>query len=84
MEKIKAAEMEQKKVIQSTSQENQMYQRMIDEAAAQINEYRGFIKNLEELCKSYQSIIENNSVKISQAGRKTAGMVNALIQKREF
>ena len=65
-------------------EENNMYRQMIDDAASQIREYKGFIKNLEELCTSYQNIIDNNFVKVSQADREVADAVNQLIGKKEF
>lgn len=64
--------------------ESSMYKEMIDDAAAQINEYKSMIKNLEELCKGYQSIIDNNMVKVSQANKEVAEVVNALVGKKEF
>ena len=60
------------------------YQNLIDDAQAQINEYKGYIKNLEEMIKGYQIIIDNNKVKISQCDREVADIVNKLIGKREF
>ena len=61
-----------------------MYKEMIDDAQAQINEYKSMIKNLEEMSAGYQSIIDNNRVKVSQANMEVANVVNTLIGKREF
>ena len=60
------------------------YKELIDSYQAQINEYRSMIKNLEELCKDYQSIIDNNIVKVYKANREVADLVNTLVGKREF
>ena len=64
--------------------ESNMYRQMIDESQTQIKEYKWFIKNLEELCAAYQSIIDNNTVKVAQANRAVAETVNNLITKKEF
>lgn len=64
--------------------ESSMYCEMINDAATQINEYKSMIKNLEELCKGYQTIIDNNMVKFSQANKDVAEVINTLINKREF
>ena len=61
-----------------------MYREMINDAESQIKEYRSMIKNLEELCVGYKSIIDNNCVKVSQANREVAEIINTLINKREF
>ena len=65
-------------------QESNMYREMIDDAESQINEYRAMIKNLENLRDSYKGVIENNNVRISQANKEVADIVNSMIGKREF
>lgn len=60
------------------------YREMIADAEAQIKEYRTMIKNLEELCIGYKTIVDNNNVKVAQANKDVADVVNALIGKREF
>lgn len=84
MEKIHDAQTNFSSVQLEVLEESNMYREMIDSVEAQIKEYKGFIKNLEELCASYQSIINNNTVKVSQANRTVADAVNNLIGKREF
>ena len=64
--------------------ESKMYREMISENLVQINNYKSFIKNLEALNQSYQGIIDNNIVKVSQADKDVAECVNKLINKREF
>ena len=65
-------------------QESNMYKDMILDAQNQISEYKSMIKNLESLCNAYQEIINNNTIKISQANRGVAEVVNTLIGKKEF
>lgn len=65
-------------------EEGNMYREMISDSQNQIKEYKMFIKNLEELCNSYQSIIDNNTVKIAQSNREIADVINQLIGKKEF
>ena len=64
--------------------ESSVYKELIESTRGQINEYKSMIKNLESLCDSYQSIIDNNIVKVSQANREVADVVNTLIGKKEF
>lgn len=77
-----------KEVLENTKQqvqsESDTYKELIEDAESQIKEYRTMIKNLEELCTGYKTIIENNSVKVSQANRDVAEVLNTLIGKREF
>lgn len=66
------------------NKESAMYQELINDAHSQIKEYKSMIKNLESLAESYQSIIDNNTVKVTQANREIAEIVNTLCAKREF
>lgn len=84
IEKIHEVQTEFSSVQMQVLEESNMYRQMIDEAQTQIKEYKGFIKNLEELCTAYQSIIDNNTVKVAQANRTVAETVNTLIAKKEF
>lgn len=72
-------------IVQSEVQvESDMYKEYIDDAETQIKEYKAMIKNLEELCEGYQTIIDNNVVKVSQAKKEVTDTINTLIGKREF
>ena len=77
-----------KEVLENTKQqvqsESDTYKELIEDAELQIKEYRTMIKNLEELCAGYKTIVDNNSVKVSQANRDVAEVLNTLIGKREF
>ena len=65
-------------------QESNMYRDLLNGVESQIYEYKSMIKSLEELGSGYKSIIENSSVKIAQANKEVADIVNALIGKKEF
>jgi hypothetical protein len=84
MEKLNA----NKEILENTKQqvqtESNTYREMINDAEAQIKEYRGMIKNLEELSIGYKTVIDNNCVKIAQANRDVVDVLNTLIGKREF
>lgn len=71
-------------VRQQVQTESNTYREMIADAETQIKEYRGMIKNLEELCVGYKTIVDNNNVKVAQANKDVAEVVNTLIGKREF
>ena len=77
-----------KEVLENTKQqvqtESNTYRDMIADAEAQIKEYRTMIKNLEELCVGYKMIVDNNNVKVAQANKDVADVINTLINKREF
>ena len=65
-------------------EESKMYSEMINDARSQINEFKCMINNLENSCEGYQTIIDNNKVKVTMATREVADVVNKLIGKREF
>lgn len=71
-------------VQQQVQEESNTYREMISNAEAQIKEYKSMIKNLEELCSGYKTIIDNNHVKVSQANRDVADVINKLVNKKEF
>lgn len=84
MEKLNQSKNKLQDIQNQVQTESNMYKQMVDEAEAQIKEYRTMIKNLEELCVGYKSIIDNNYVKVSQANRDVAEVINTLIAKKEF
>lgn len=77
-----------KEVLENTKQqvqaESNMYREMVNDAETQIKEYRTMIKNLEELSVGYKTIVDNNNVKVAQANKDVADVMNTMIGKREF
>lgn len=71
-------------VQRQVQEESNTYRELINDAEIQIKEYRSMIKNLEELCVGYKTVIENNNVKVAQANRDVAEVLNTLIGRREF
>ena len=84
MEKINASKDNLMSAKLEVETESSVYKELIDSTHGQINEYKSMIKNLENLCDGYQSIIDNNIVKVSQVNREVADLVNSLIGKKEF
>ena len=84
VEKLNGCKEVLESVQQQVQEESNTYREMIKDAETQIKEYRGMIKNLEELSMGYKAIIDNNCVKVSQANRDVAEVVNTLIGKKEF
>ena len=84
LEKLNESKKELENVQQQVESETNMYKELIVDAENQINEYKSMIKNLEELCSGYNTVIGNNHVKITEANRKVADIVNTLVNKREF
>ena len=64
--------------------ESATYRDFMSDAEAQINEYKSIIKKLENLCQGYKTVLDNNCIKVSQAEREVAEVVNTLISKKEF
>ena len=84
MDKINVAKEDLSSVQEKVEGESAKYKEIIEDNVSQINEYKGYIKNLEELNRGYQSIIDNNIVQVAQANKQVADTVNTLIGKREF
>ena len=84
MEKLNANKEVLKSVQQKVQEESDAYRVMINDAEAQIKEYRTMIKNLEELCVGYKIMIDNNNVRVAQANKDVADIVNTLVKKKEF
>ena len=84
MEKLKTYKEALKRTKTQVGIETITYREMIADAEAQIKEYRTMIKNLEELCVGYKTIVDNNNVKVAQANKDVADVVNTMIGKREF
>ena len=84
MEKLSTAKERLEEVKLEVLNESNMYSEMIGDAETQIKEYKSMIKNLEELCDGYKTIVDNNHVKETQANRDVADIVNSFIGKKEF
>lgn len=84
MERITEAKALYEEVQSGVTTENAEYKVLIEENIAQINLYRNYIKNLEELNAGYKAIIDNNIVKINMANTAVGAVVNKLIGKKEF
>lgn len=84
MEKLNANKEVLKNVQLQVQEESNTYREIIANAETQIKEYRGMIKNLEELCSAYKTVIDNNIVKVAQANKEMVDVLNTLIGKKEF
>lgn len=84
MEKLNTKKEVLDNVQRQVKSESDTYKEMMSDAENQIKEYRTMIKNLEELCVGYKTIVDNNGVKVAQANKDVVDVVNALIGKREF
>lgn len=84
MGKLNAKKEVLESVQHQVQEESNTYKELINNAEAQIKEYKGMVKNLEELCVGYRTVVDNNNVRVTQANRDVADVVNTLIGKREF
>ena len=84
MEKLNANKEVLESAQRQVQEESNTYREMIGNAETQIKEYRSMIKNLEELCVGYKTVIDNNHVKVAQANKDVVEVLNTLIGKKEF
>lgn len=84
MDKFNTAKENLEFVTAEVNHENDSYRTMIEQNTNMINEYKGYIKNLEELNVGYKTILANNSVKIKRAETEMTDILNKLIGKKEF
>ena len=84
MDKFNAAKENIEFVTIEVNKENDSYKTMIEQNINMINEYKSYIKNLEELNVGYKTILANNSVKIKRAETEMTDILNKLIGKKEF
>lgn len=84
MDKFNAAKENLEVITSKIDKENDSYKTMIEQNIEQINEYKSYIKNLEELNIGYKTIIDNNTVRVRVADREVADILNKLIGKKEF
>ena len=84
MDKFSAAKENVELVTYEVEHENDSYESLIRQNTDTINEYKSYIKNLEELNAGYKTIIDNNNVKIRMADREAVEVLNKLIGKKEF
>ena len=83
MDKFNAAKENVELVTYEIEHENDSYESLIRQNTDTINEYKSYIKNLEELNAGYKTIIDNNNVKIRMADREAVEVLNKLIGKKE-
>lgn len=84
MDKFNATKENVELVTYEVEHENDSYESLIRQNTDTINEYKSYIKNLEELNAGYKTIIDNNNVKIRMADREAVEVLNKLIGKKEF
>jgi hypothetical protein len=84
MDRLNESKVKLEEIQLEVLKESTMYKELADDVEAQINEYKSMIKHLEELHNSYKNIIENSGVKVLQANRDVAEVVNKLVGKKEF
>lgn len=84
MEKLNASKQNLLEIQQKVKEEADTYKELITDAEIQIRDFRSMIKNLEELCAGYRTIIDNNCVKVTQATLEVAEVLNTMIGKKTF
>jgi len=84
LEKLEESKKSLEEIKLATHQESEMYYSLIEDSESQIKEYKSMIRNLEELITGYKIITDNNGVKVVQAEKGVADVINTLIGKKEF
>lgn len=82
MQKIDNLEADYLLKLEEEKKQNEYYNEQIQSNEAQINEYRRFIKKLEETNIGYKEVINGNKVKAQIAKSKLADIVNELIGRK--
>jgi len=84
LKKLSKSQSDLSKTENRVAEESTLYKELMEQNNLQINEYRTYIKNLEELNKGYKMILDNNIVHVSGANKVVTDTVNTLIGKKEF
>lgn len=84
MDKLNAAKHNLLTAKSDVIKENEDWRMKIVENTAQINEYKNYIKNLENLNAAYKSMMDNNSVMVSQQEQEIIHIINTMIGKKTF
>lgn len=82
MQKIESLEENYLLKLEEEQRQNKYYDEQIQSNNLQINEYRSFIKKLEETNIGYKEVIEGNKVQARIAKSKLADVVNELIGRK--
>ena len=84
MDKLNTAKHNLLKAKEEVIKENEDWRIKIVENTCQINEYKNYIKNLENLNAAYKSMMDNNSVMVSQQEQEIIHIINTMIGKKTF
>lgn len=84
MAKLDKAKAEQLEIKKKIALECENYRSLIRDGENQINTYKGYIKNLEQMNAGYKAVIDNMQVNNSLAEQKVKNIVARLIGKKEF
>ena len=84
MDKLNTAKHDLLKAKEEVIKENEDWRIKIVENTCQINEYKNYIKNLENLNAAYKSMMDNNSVMVSQQEQEIIHIINTMIGKKTF
>lgn len=84
MDKLNTAKHNLLQAKEEVIKENEDWRIKIVENTCQINEYKNYIKNLENLNAAYKSMMDNNSVMVSQQEQEIIHIINTMIGKKTF
>ena len=84
MDKLSAANEKLETAKQETTSSQEEYKKLINDNNVLINEYKNYIKNLQDLNASYTSVIESMTKNISSAELEVRECIGTVLGKRVF
>ena len=84
LDKLNATKHDLLKAKEEVIKDNEDWRLKILENTTQINEYKNYIKNLENLNAAYKSMIDNNSIMVAQQEQEIIHIINTMIGKKTF
>lgn len=84
LDKLSAANEKLETAKQETTSSQEEYKKLINDNNVLINEYKNYIKNLQDLNASYTSVIESMTKNISSAELEVRECIGTVLGKRVF
>lgn len=84
LDKLNTTKHDLLKAKEEVIKDNEDWRLKILENTTQINEYKNYIKNLENLNDAYKSMIDNNSIMVAKQEQEIIHIINTMIGKKTF
>ena len=84
LDKLNTTKHDLLKAKEEVIKDNEDWRLKILENTTQINEYKNYIKNLENLNAAYKSMMDNNSIMVAKQEQEIIHIINTMIGKKTF